>query len=198
LDLQVGIDHMTTEDKYIVSILETAVTTYPDVRVFNLSFSDHIPLTAHSATDRAERLRTIQDLDNFVFARDVVVVVAAGNSNAGQRPNTDYPENHQDTAWGLGHWATAFNALTVGSFVRNPQPDGLAGHAQAPSPFCKVGPGIAGMHGPDLSSNGGDVDATYNARRGIGVGCLSPERPRSRSPHLGRRAMRTLVSSRRL
>jgi hypothetical protein len=175
VDIRVAVERNKTEDKMLVPVLETSIIAAPDVRVFNFSFSDHVPLDNHRPTMRAEKLRAIQDLDNLIAARDVLVCVAAGNSETGQIPAHAYPEHHKDPDWQLGHWARAVNALTCGSFVRWPTPNGMASHEYAPSPFCKSGPGIGGSLKPDLSANGGDWAAGYVFRPGTGVAHLTAD-----------------------
>ena len=172
LDVIVAEDSSHTDDKFILGAIENCIATYPDVRVFNLSFSDHRPLDSYDPVERREKLRLTQDLDNLVFARDVAVVVAAGNSNKGQVPTEAYPKNHLDPDWRMGHWALGFNTLTCGSFAAWPGNGSIAGHPGAPSPFCKVGPGLVGSQSPDFSENGGSVNSIYHGLPGLGVfGC---------------------------
>ncbi len=172
LDILISCWDNEVDDKFIVWALETAKTVYPDVRVFNMSFSIHVPVPKLQPVVRSERLKVTQDIDNFIFFNDVLVTIAAGNVNEGQRPSTPYPQNHLDDDWHFGHLACSFNSLTIGSFTKLPHPDGLASYAYAPSPFCKTGPGIAGIVGPDLSANGGDWNDSYSWQTGLGVSCL--------------------------
>lgn len=175
LDIRVAETSATISDKAVVNAIEQCVNTYADVRVFNLSFSDRRPLAEYDEVERREKLRITQDLDNLAFARDILLVVAAGNSEPGQVPTHPYPSNHEDPDWGLGHWACSFNALTCGSFVDVLSPSGVAAHVGAPSPFCKVGPGIESAPIPDLSAPGGDVLASYHGGHGLGVFACSEE-----------------------
>jgi hypothetical protein len=172
LDVRVAATAWEVDDKSVVSAIEQCVNAYPDVRVFNLSFSDRTPLAKIEEVERREKLRITQDLDNLVFARDIIVILAAGNSHPGQIPTSPYPSNYQDKDWELGHWACAFNGLTCGAFVGRASPGGLARQVGAPSPFCKVGPGLHGSPVPDFSAPGGDVSSGYNEAPGLGVfGC---------------------------
>jgi len=92
LDVMVAKDSELIDDKAVLTALIAIVATYPDVRVFNLSFAQTIPLASYVDTvAQREHLRTVQDLDNFVFANDVIVVVAAGNSPKVSPPDTFGP-----------------------------------------------------------------------------------------------------------
>jgi len=79
---------------------------------------------ACSAVERRERLLLVQDLDNFIFANDCVVIMAAGNVAAGVVPASLYPHHKDDPRWRLGHWATGFNTLICGSSVDRLSPNG--------------------------------------------------------------------------
>ena len=174
LDVRVGAIGNEIETKAVVDALRTCIDAYPDVRVFNLSFSDKQPIASYPQVERQARLTLTQDLDNLAFARDVCIVIAAGNTRAGQQPTPPYPDNYQDADWGLGHWACSFNSLTVGGYTRRAVAHGVAHYAFAPSPFCKVGPGILDAPKPDFSADAGDLDSGYAPSPGLGVwGCLA-------------------------
>jgi len=169
LDIRVPISDTELDSKALVTSIRDCVAAYPDVRVFNLSCSDHTPYDDYPPVLRREKLNLTQDLDNLIFARDIIVVVAAGNTDSGQQPRTPYPRNHEDPDWRMGHWAAGFNTLTCGSFTLWPRPDAVAKVVGAPSPFCKVGPGLADAPTPDLSEHGGNLHESYTARPHHGV-----------------------------
>ncbi len=174
LDVQVaGDDDRHIDSKAVVAALGTCVAAHPDVQVFNLSFGDPVPLAAQPPVLRREKLVLTQDLDNFAFANDVLIVVAAGNSVPGQVPNPPYPHHVDDPDWGLAHWACAFNTLTCGAFVAHPGQDGMVEMAGAPSPFCKVGPGLLGSAVPDVSAGGGDLGPNHKRVPHLGVSVVS-------------------------
>jgi len=161
-------------DKDILPALEAVIATSPDVRVFNLSLGDFTPLQSFNDVERREKLLLLQDLDNFVFARDVLVVVAAGNTRPGLIPSVPYPNNYQDPNWALGSWATGFNTLTCGSTVERLSPDGLVKEVGWPSPFTRVGPGICDAPIPGFSAHGGNTTESYQAKPFLGVwGCTA-------------------------
>jgi len=157
------------DDKAIQEVIGDVARNYPDVRVFDFSFGSYQPLGRLDDVHRRERLVELQDLDNFIFANDVLVVVAAGNSPLGAIPNQPYPGHIDELDWGLGAWACGFNTLVVGSHVGQPHPDGLAGNAGWPSPFTRIGPGLANAPVPGFSASGGDSTKDYGYQSPLGV-----------------------------
>lgn len=168
-----GVGRGRIEDKSVLAALQAIVSTAPDVRVFNMSF-DAPPLGTIDSVKRREWLALVQDLDNFIFQNDIVVVISAGNTEPGVAPNTAYPQNFNDPQWALGPWARSFNSLTCGSYVGRLTPGGLAPEVGWPSPFCRVGPGLCNSPKPDFSASGGDCSPGYRYAPGLGVWGLSP------------------------
>jgi hypothetical protein len=159
-------------DQGIVRALEAIVATAPDVRVFNLSFGDSRPVSELAEVERRERLYLTQDLDNFIFARDVLVVISAGNSPPGMVPTTRYPDHIDDGAWALAAWPSGFNTLTCGSAVDRPVPDGLVQNVGWPSPFSRIGPAFPGECEapiPEFGAHGGNSDDLFRFRPSLGV-----------------------------
>lgn len=165
-----GDGNLEFDDKAILGSLGEVARNYRDIRVFNLSLGTIQPLTRMTEQIRQRRLEELQDLDNFAFEHDVVVVVAAGNTAPGMIPAAAYPNHLDELDWGLGGLAAGFNTLVVGSFVGQPNADGVAQHRGWPSPFTRVGPGIADGPVPNLSASGGDGDPNYRFRPGVGLG----------------------------
>jgi hypothetical protein len=170
-----GISPGQIEDKGIYPALQAIVATAPDVRVFNMSFDTRDPLESIPSVKRFETLSLVQDLDNFIFQNDILVVIAAGNSERGILPLTPYPRHFEDPRWALGAWARSFNSLTCGSFVKRIGPGGLVTEAGWPSPFCRIGPGLCDSPKPDFSANGGNGTAQYDYAAGLGVWGLTQE-----------------------
>ena len=164
-----GIRPGEIEDKGIYPALQAVVATAPDVRVFNMSFDTRDPLQSIAPVKQFETLSLVQDLDNFIFQNDIVVVIAAGNSSKGIPPSTPYPRHFDDPRWALGAWARSFNSLTCGSFVRHITAGGLVTEAGWPSPFCRIGPGLCDSPKPDFSANGGNGTPQYQYAPGLGV-----------------------------
>ncbi len=168
-----GIRRGDIEDKGVYPALQAVVATAPDVRVFNMSF-DQPPLDLIGPVKRSEALTLVQDLDNFIFQNDILVVVAAGNSQPGLTPSTPYPRHFNDPQWGLGSWSRSFNSLTCGSFVERLSSGGLVTERGWPSPFCRVGPGLCDSFKPDFSANGGNGTPQYRYAPGLGVWGVTP------------------------
>lgn len=167
-----GINRGEIEDKSVFPALQAIVATAPDVRVFNMSF-DGPPLNLIEPIKRSEALNLVQDLDNFIFQNDIVVVTVAGNSPLGLIPSTRYPRHFDEPEWQLGPWARSFNSLTCGSFVARLSSGGIVTQVGWPSPFCRVGPGLCESPKPDFSANGGNASAQYRSAPGLGVWGLS-------------------------
>src|SRR5260221_2597688 len=143
------------EDKAIFPALKGIVSTAPDVRVFNMSFDSVQPMDLISPVKRSELLRLVQDLDNFIFQNDIVVVVAAGNSRPGLIPPTPDPGHFAAPDWAFGAWGRSFNSLTCGLFLERLTSGGLVTKVGWPSPFCPLAPGLFDTPKPDFSSKGG-------------------------------------------
>ncbi len=162
-------------DKSILPMLETLRAAYPDVRVYNLSFSNRVSLADTGEVKRREYMQLTRDLDNFIFANDVVVVASSGNSVPGMQPSTAYPDHIDDPGWKMNSWVAGFNVLVCGAFVNALHVDGLVTETGWPSPFTRIGPGIAESPKPDFSAPGGNWDSTFNFRHGMGVLAMNPE-----------------------
>jgi hypothetical protein len=169
-----GISPGDIEDKGVFPALQAIVATAPDVRVFNMSFDAREPLDSMGQVKRSEALNVVQDLDNFIFQNDIIIVIAAGNSPPGLVPSTPYPHHFNDPQWALGHWARSFNSLTCGSLVGRLSPGGVVTTLDWPSSFCRVGPGLCGSQKPDFSADGGNGTSQYQYAPGLGVWGLSP------------------------
>ena len=172
-DVNVALGPRQIDHKELFPGMDAVVRTAPDVRVFNLSF-DSDPLPLLSAVKRKEELLLAQDLDNFIFQNDLIVVVAAGNSYLGVIPNTPYPRHYSELPWQLGAFARSFNSLTCGSYVSQLSASGLVRQLGWPSPFCRVGPGLASTPKPDFGASGGNVTENYAFAPGLGVWGIDP------------------------
>lgn len=168
VDAVVATDPQRVDYELVTQALDALAGTAPDIRVFNLSF-DSERIGAHSEVKRQEYLLKLQDLDNFAFERDVLLVVAAGNTPPGQVPEQAYPRHLDDERWSLGITARSFNGAVCGAYVRTPVPGGVGGQEGHPSPFTRVGPGQNDSPVPGFSAPGGDWAANYASAPGFGV-----------------------------
>lgn len=173
MDVFVSFDETEIDDEILIPALEAIVGTAPDVRVFNLSFGG-LPLDSLSVVRRREELIKLQDMDNLAFARDVLLVIAAGNTPPGVVPATPYPNHGDDPRWALGARARSFNGVVCGGYVATVGNDAVAGVVGAPSPFTRVGPGLCDSPVPGFSASAGDSLDTYQWAPGTGVGVFSP------------------------
>lgn len=155
-------------DKIVMEAIRGVRGAAPDVRVFNLSFDHPRPLKEFDSVERTAKRLMVQDLDNFVFASDAIVVVAAGNSQPGVIPNPGYPDHYDDAQWALGPLACGFNTLVCGSFAPRLSTNGLA-QVGWPSPFSRVGPGLCDAPVPSFGAEGGNADDTFHSPPGHGV-----------------------------
>ncbi len=162
-------DDNRVHDKVVMDALRGVKGAAPDVRVFNLSFGDSRPLASLSDVERREKRLMLQDLDNFVFAHDVLIVVAAGNSKPGLIPASPYPDHQDDPNWALGPWASGFNTLVCGSVVNALSSQGVAKAIGWPSPFTRVGPGLCDAPIPSFCAQGGNCNDQYSGGSGLGV-----------------------------
>jgi hypothetical protein len=155
------------DGKAVFDSLRDVARSYTDVRVFNLSFGSYVPLDQDR--DKQGRLVELQDLDNFAFQYDVLVVVAAGNTRPGVIPNVDYPGHVDEPDWAIGAWAAGYNTLVVGGYVPRLNTDGVGRKPGWPSPFARVGPGIAKAPVPSFSAGAGDCADNYRWKPTLGV-----------------------------
>ncbi len=170
LEVRVGAGpSRTIRAESVPGALATAIGAAPDVRVFNLSFDCDRALDDLPAKQRAETLKQIEEVDNFAFDQDVLIVVAAGNVASGVVPTPPYPQHFDSVAWQLRSFPRAFNALTCGGIVSRLSAGGLVGEIDAPCPFSRVGPGFANSPKPDFCAPAGNLSAEYGRLEGAGV-----------------------------
>ncbi len=153
----------------VSAALATAIGAAPDVRVFNLSFDGALRLEELPPRQRAEALKHIEEIDNFAFDQDVVVVVAAGNAVRGLIPVPGYPLHYDNSGWEMHTIPRSFNALTCGGTAAHMSAGGLASEPDAPSPFTRLGPGFAKSPKPDFCAPAGDANSAYRSLPGSGV-----------------------------
>lgn len=167
-DVMLAKDHNLIDDDAIVPAIEAVVGTAPDVRVSNLSFS-RPSLRGLNPVERREHLLRLQDLENQAFARDLLIVFAAGNSQPGLIPSEPYPNHVDDDRWALGAFACSFNGIVCGAYVDKLNDDAVAGVLGAPSPFTRIGPGLCDSPVPGFSAPGGDSSSSYERLAATGV-----------------------------
>ncbi len=157
----------------VTNALSTVTSVAPDVRVFNLSFDSKAALADMPAKYRSEVLKVLEELDNFAFDQDALLVVAAGNAPFGVIPEPRYPRHIDHPGWALGSFPRCFNALTCGGLIPRIAAAGLADELNAPSPFTRLGPGFANSPTPDFGAPAGNTDPNYQKQPGLGVWAYS-------------------------
>lgn len=187
------------DEKLIVSQMRTAIQTFKKAphgcRVFNLSLGTFQPADTRKQSSWAEAL------DIIAREEQVLLVVSAGNNltlltnNPGEAEVVlkNHPRQLQTPEARLADPATAAIAVTVGALVEHEVPavrrgTGATelirplGRIAEPSPFTRVGPGLANSVKPEFVEFGGNLiwEGTANARRRIrheeGVSIMSFER----------------------
>lgn len=160
-DVNVGFGERQIYEPAVWDAIRRVVATAPDVRAFNLSIDAATDVDALEGGYRDAWLRHIADLDNLIFSDDILVTVAAGNSVAKVIPQPPYPRHFKDSQWRMRAWSRCFNALTCGGTAKHLSPDGLANEPDAPSPFCRTGPGFANSPKPDFAAHAGNCGRDY-------------------------------------
>lgn len=160
-------DHI--DDEVVIPALEAVAGTSPDVRVFNMSFGGS-PLDALPPVARREQLAMLQNFENHAFARDILLVIAAGNTEGGLIPDKPYPDHIDDPRWALGTYASSFNGIVCGAFADALGDNCVVNQIGAPSPFTRVGPGLCDAPLPGFSAPGGNCTIDYKKAFGTGVG----------------------------
>jgi hypothetical protein len=160
----------------VVGAVFNVTNSAPDVRVFNLSFDSEKPLNALQEVNPAyfrQVIKVMEDFDNLAFDEDTLLVIAAGNVDAGNIPVPGYPKHHADGRWQLHAYSRCFNALTCGGTNPRVSAAGLANEKGAPSPFSRLGPGFARSPKPDFCAPAGNTNTDYGQQSGLGVGAIS-------------------------
>lgn len=167
------------DPKTILPLMDNAIASNPDIRVFNLSCAMGGELAPLSILKEArpqwydEALRQIADLDNFAYRNDALIVIACGNTSRAAVPSPPYPGHHEDPNWHYAAPAPAANAITVGSTVGvHVSPDTVVDEPHRPSSFARVGRSPLPMSKPDLAFVGGNARVDGAPSPWIGVPVL--------------------------
>ena len=162
----------------VAAAVSNVINSAPDVRVFNLSFDSERSLDAlrETAPSYFRQVRKVmEDFDNLSFDEDTLLVIAAGNVKPGNIPNPEgrYPRHFTDERWQLHSYSRCFNALTCGGTNPRLTSVGLADVESAPSPFSRLGPGLARSRKPDFCAPAGNTNENYERQSGLGVWAVS-------------------------
>ncbi len=192
-------DNVFDDEKLIINQMRSAIRTFKKAphrcRVFNLS------LGTRDATDLQRQSPWAEALDIIARDEQVLLIVSAGNNFSLLTHNprdaeaalTNHPRHFYDPQSVLADPATAAIAITVGALVEHDVPSARQGAGSAdlirplgkraePSPFTRVGPGLANAVKPEFVDFGGNFvwEGTGNVYRRIatnqGVSVMSFER----------------------
>ena len=152
----------------ILEALQQVIANRPEVRVFNLSIGGSKALELAAPIEKKESLIRVRDLDNLIAVHDIIVVIAAANSQKGVAPAKPYPNHVDEPSWGLPALPSGHNTLTCGASVTDATAGGLATENGAPSPFTRIGPKLAGAQ-IEFGAHGGNVNDDWRFRPGLGV-----------------------------
>ncbi|MBS1867754.1 MAG: S8 family peptidase, partial [Acidobacteria bacterium] len=148
----------TTEDK-LISTLEQALESHPEVKVWNLSLGTEKGVTDRTFSDLGVTLDRLQDEYGVTF------VVAAGNYR--NPPFRGWPPENLGEADRVCAPADSVRAVVVGSVAHRDHSSSRV-KAGEPSPFSRRGPGPLYLPKPELSHVGGNCNASGESSQ-IGV-----------------------------
>ena len=129
------------DEVMMISFMKEAVIAHPEVKVWNFSIGNDIPINDEQYSDFAKFLDELQDEHN------ILIVKSAGNCSNFIKAA---PRGRITQA------SESIRTLVVGSIAHEKNEYDLA-NFNHPSPFSMVGPGVADVIKPDLVHYGGNV-----------------------------------------
>lgn len=129
------------DEPMLIDFMREGIKSNPEVRVWNFSIGNEIPVTDNQYSDFAKSLDELQDEYN------VLIVKAAGNC---QNFLKSAPRGRITEA------SESIRTLVVGSLAHDKREHDLTPF-NYPSPFSMVGPGCGDVIKPDLVHYGGNV-----------------------------------------
>lgn len=143
----------TLELPQLMKAIREAVTTYPEVRVWNLSLGCQSPCSDESFSELGHFLNALHDEHNCLF------VVASGNYI--YDPQRTWPPQELDGHDRISAPADSVRSLTVGSVAHLDSSDSVVKRFE-PSSFSRRGPGPAFIPKPEINHFGGNCDSELN------------------------------------
>lgn len=131
------------DEPMMVEFMREAVQKHPEVKVWNFSIGNDIPVDDCKYSDFA---RYLDDLQNEY---NILIVKSAGNCTNFAKP-TPAPRGRITEA------SESIKTLVVGSLAHDKRDNDIS-PVNYPSPFSRVGPGCADVIKPDLVHYGGNV-----------------------------------------
>ncbi|MBA0177504.1 S8 family peptidase [Pectobacterium carotovorum] len=133
----------------LMKAVKTAVTTYPEVKVWNLSLGCEAPCSSESFSELGHFLNALHDEFGCLF------VIASGNYV--YTPQRTWPPQELNGSDRISAPADSVRSLTVGS-VAHLDSTATVVKKQQPSSFSRRGPGPSFIPKPELNHFGGNCD----------------------------------------
>ena len=147
------------DEPMMVDFMKEAVKKYPEIKVWNFSIGNGVPIDDMQYSDFAKFLDDLQDEYN------ILIVKAAGNCDNFIKAA---PRGRITQA------SESIRTLVIGSIAHEKGEHDLAG-INHPSPFSMVGPGVNDVIKPDLVHYGGNAGVKAGKVKVTGVKSFTPD-----------------------
>lgn len=138
------------QESDVINLLNNFIPENKDVRIFNLSFGNYIPISDNRVSSLGS------ELDALAKLYDVTFIIASGNLRH-NNPNdwSLFPTYIGSPSSRIHSPGESILGLTVGSYSHKQDMTDIARPMEL-SPFSRTGPGLDGGIKPDLVSVGGN------------------------------------------
>lgn len=167
----------------LMSVIKKAVTTYPEVKVWNLSLGCQNPCSSESFSELGHFLNALHDEHGCLF------IVASGNYE--YDPQRTWPPQELNGQDRISAPADSVRSLTVGSVAHLESTNSMVKKFQ-PSSFSRRGPGPAFIPKPEVNHFGGNCDSNLDC---LNTGIIAIGGNNSLCESLGTSLSTPLVSS---
>jgi hypothetical protein len=146
------------DEPMMIGFMREAISKFPEVKVWNFSIGNDVPVDDGQYSDFAKFLDELQDTNN------ILIIKAAGNCSNFVKAA---PKGRITQA------SESVRTLVVGSLAHEKSATDQA-DINHPSPFSMVGPGVADVIKPDLVHYGGNAGVVKGSVVSSGVKSFSP------------------------
>lgn len=133
----------------LMEVIKKAITTYPEVKIWNLSLGCQNPCSDNSFSELGHFLNTLHDKYECLF------IIASGNYE--YTPQRTWPPQELHGQDRISAPADSVRSLTVGSVAHLESDKSVVKQFQ-PSSFSRRGPGPAFIPKPEVNHFGGNCD----------------------------------------